>query len=105
MNWIDPNVRCSAGMSARCGHYVAFAKLKGTDDGTGERLHTIASMLSVHPLSKLTPTSNCARTPVGKEVWVELNDAVAVVSPPPIHAERETRSGKSVLLWYSRRPI
>ena len=24
------------GTSARCGHYVAFAKLQGTDDGTGQ---------------------------------------------------------------------
>ena len=38
-----PEITCvvlpPAGTSARCGHYVAFTKLKGTDDGTGAHAH------------------------------------------------------------------
>ena len=64
------------GTSPRCGHYVTFARLAGTDDGAG------------------------------KEVWVELNDSKVYVCGPdgPQRYEQAPGSGKAVLLWYCRRP-
>ena len=43
--------------------------------------------------------------PAGNELWVELNDAAASVSGPPMNAERAVGNKKAVLLWYSRRAL
>lgn len=44
-----------AGTSARCGHYVAFAKLQGTDDGNGNTFQAatpLAMLRAVFVLSR-----------------------------------------------------
>ena len=101
-----PEITCAvlltAGTSARCGHYVAFTKLKGTDDGTGAHAHAPPQCARMMLRKGCAHRRDALSRRAGNEVWVELNDGAATVSGPPMTAERAIGNKKCVLLWYAR---
>ena len=101
-----PEITCvvlpPAGTSARCGHYVAFTKLKGTDDGTGAHAHAPPQCARMMLRKGCAHWRDALSRRAGNEVWVELNDGAATVSGPPMTAERAIGNKKCVLLWYAR---
>jgi hypothetical protein len=78
------------GTSARCGHYVTFARLAGAPHTPHHTTHhTTPHVVVRHPsLAEMLASHSERRYSVGtddgagKEVWVELNDSRVIVAGP-----------------------